>query len=174
MSENPLGMVDYGAFSDAWSLSDEMWSFIDPENATTAQELHFLRVLWFHFDFENGGLNQVMYNKKSYIAECIQSFREIGLGCLADVVQIAQRQVVVGTSWRSVFNRPPAEMDHLYRAIAYGNPFDSPYRDEKFEEFAPPIIDNFYQSTDWVVRTALKYARDNFENIPELRAAFDS
>jgi len=160
----------YGIFADALELPDELWSAIEPTNATTKEQEHFVKVLLLHFDYENGGLNQVMYNFRNDIPDYANSFAEIGLVVLADILLRANGEMQSPKSWEGVFGKERSNWERLYSSIAYGNPF----RNEKgFEEFEPTVVDGYYQYTDWVARSALKYARDNWEKFPAFREIFD-
>lgn len=140
-------------FANARNLPEKMWELINLGAGVTAPEQHFIRVLWFHADFLNGGLNQVIYNVQEFAKQSpeayARSFDELGLPTLADIVRKAAQTVTVGKTWQSVFNRDPADLDKAYKKKAFGSTNPGKWR------------------TDRVANAALRYAR---EHRPEFAA----
>jgi hypothetical protein len=165
-------------FQDAYDLPDDMWSMIEVGRYDPGPISHFVRVLWFHFDYENGGLVQVIYNlkqaRRERIEDYAQSFEELGLAPLAIVIRWADRRIAGGHSWQSIFDRRPKDdddLDLLYNALAYGRPGayrnDLGWCEDRLYELGLTGEDGEAAQINWVARAALKYARDH-------RAAFRS
>lgn len=167
--------TNVGPFADADDFNDDLWSLMDHYNARTTAEAHLIRVMLFHGDFLNGGLNQVMYNIKEadggQISDYVQSFDALGLEPFAQIVAMADAEVHVGKTWQSVFDRPSAGLDKIYTAMTYGLPMTD---SDRFEEFLKVGESGHYELTDWVARAALKYARDNIGEFAHLVSLWDA
>lgn len=162
--------MENAPFEDADDFPDNLWELIDLANARSAPEEHFIRVMWFHGDFLNGGLNQVMYNVKEAsrdrISDYINSFDAVGLSPFATVIALADKEITVGKGWQSIFNRKSADLDKVYSAMAFGFPVAD---QKRFKEFLSERADGYLHYPDWVARAALKYARDNVEQFGNIR-----
>ncbi|MES1202973.1 MAG: hypothetical protein ABUS57_16165 [Pseudomonadota bacterium] len=162
--------MDISPFEDADEFPDELWDLIDPYNARSVAEHHFIRVMRFHGDFLNGGLNQVMYNVKAAwredIGEYVAAFEVIGLAPFSTIIALADKEVFVGVGWESVFNLNAADLDKVYSAMAFGVPVA---QKEHFKEYLSEREPGVLDYVDWVARAALKYARDNIGEFSNLR-----
>jgi hypothetical protein len=141
-----------------------MWWLIERGRAETPAVGHFVRVMWFHGDFLNGGITQVMYNLKEAAKEAIepyaQSFEELGLAPIATVLRLADKTVSwTENSWEGIFGHEQEyDLKGVYNALAFGLPAEA---DERFDDLLPKGEDGEPKQVDWVSKAALKYARDH-------------
>ena len=158
-------MQDSDPFADAASLPDELINVLDL--AQSDEEVHFVRVINFHGDILNGGLDQALFNHKLEISDVIQSYRELSMHPIATLLVTARKQVTISRFWRGLFSRPESDFDSLYLAMTYNLPYAcNDLQDDA--EFPETGIEN-----DWVDRLALKYARRNRIYFSALQAAYD-
>ncbi|MEM1380857.1 MAG: hypothetical protein AAGH41_09555 [Pseudomonadota bacterium] len=146
-------------FADAECLPDALIYAADA--ATSTEEKHFARVLNFHGNVLNGGLNQAIFNTRKMLKQVPNSFRCVGIAPLATLIELAISKTRVGTHWTWAFSADRNQFDPVYIAMCYDLPYAClEHRDD-------PMFQLHDSDVDWVERILLKYARDH-------RSAFQS
>lgn len=126
--------------------------------ATSPQEIAFRDVLVFHRDFLNGGLTQALSNKRDELPQFMSAYRVLGLGWLADLIELAASSALGGVRYKDFETSEIETLDSAYCAAVYGPAYASDLRreivlEERDETFRP-VGDN-------IERLALRYARLN-------------
>lgn len=155
-------------FSDALEIDEillhaafELWDVKD----ITIQEESFLRVLFFHLDFLNGGFGQVMNNRRDSLEKDCNAYRTLGLDPLALVIELALN------SHRNFFKKHVFKSSDLksYEAIYVAIAYDLSYACSKFSS----SLNADDEMSDWVQRMALKFARENRTHFPNIISAWE-
>ena len=150
-------------FADTPRISD---SLIDVcHEGVTPHEKHFERVLGFHGNILNGGLNQALFNMPEEIQFVPHSYRELGMNPLATIVELAIQKANIGDNWESVFDCPAHKLDDVYIAACYNLPYACNENQDDTE------FPDSHNDIDWVDRMALKYARANRKHFHAIVAA---
>ena len=156
--------MSFEAIEDTLDIPEEFLAILD--QAKSEKEKHLQLALWFHIGFLNGGFQTTFENQKQKVPYVIEAFKQIGILPAATVVELAfgiHSQKFISKKQRL---KKIAELGEVYVSMTYDLPYGSSHcRDNP--EF--PTDDS-----DWIMRLALKYTRDNIHELPQFRKALSS